>query len=119
MECGPDGDPVLDWSRLTRAQTAALVEVTVDDFKDGRGEDARDVRRVLFKLADKRAALVDLGKYLGLFKDRLEIGADSSLGARLDAAIARAKGATPPPRPSAQPLSAPEPPKRSNKVMDV
>jgi len=30
------------------------------------------VRRVKFKLADKRAALVDLGKHLGLFKDRIE-----------------------------------------------
>lgn len=69
MRVGPDGDPVLDFSALTRDQTAALSEVTVEDFKDGRGESARDVRRVKFRLADKRAALVDLGKYLGMFKD--------------------------------------------------
>lgn len=64
-----DGDPHFDLSNLTRDQAAALGEVTVEDFKDGRGEDARDVRRIKFKLADKRAALVDLGKHLGMFKD--------------------------------------------------
>jgi phage terminase small subunit len=36
MRVGPDGDPVLDFSALTRDQAAALVEVTVEDFKDGR-----------------------------------------------------------------------------------
>lgn len=72
MRAGADGDPYLDFSGLTRDQAAALAEVTVEDFKDGRGEDARDVRRVKFKLHDKRAALVDLGKHLGMFKDRVE-----------------------------------------------
>jgi phage terminase small subunit len=72
MRRGPDGDPYLDFSTLSRDQAAALTEVTVEDFKDGRGEDARDVRRVKFKLADKRAALVDLGRHLGIFKDRVE-----------------------------------------------
>ena len=73
MRAGPDGDPVLDFSQLTRAQAAALAEVTVEDFKDGRGEDARDVRRIKFKMSDKRAALVDIGKHLGMFKDRVEL----------------------------------------------
>lgn len=72
MRPGPDGDPYLDFSDLSRDQAAALAEVTVEDFKDGRGEDARDVRRVKFKLADKRAALVDLGRHLKLFTDKVE-----------------------------------------------
>jgi phage terminase small subunit len=72
MRAGPDGDPYLDFSALTRDQAAALSEVTVEDFKDGRGEDARDVRRVKFKLADKRAALVDIGKHFGMFTERHE-----------------------------------------------
>jgi phage terminase small subunit len=73
MRAGPSGDPFLDFSSLTRDQAAALVEVTVDDYVDGRGENARDVRRVKFKLADKRAALVDLGRHLGIFRDRMEL----------------------------------------------
>lgn len=73
MRAGPQGDPYLDFSALTRDQAAALSEVTVEDFKDGRGEDARDVRRVKFKLHDKRAALVDLGKHLGIFTEKVEM----------------------------------------------
>ena len=67
---GPDGDPYLDFSGLTRDQAAAIVEMIVEDFKDGRGKDARDVRRVRFKLADKKGALVDIGRHLGMFRDR-------------------------------------------------
>ncbi|HEV2303168.1 MAG TPA: terminase small subunit [Stellaceae bacterium] len=73
MKVGPHGDPYLDFSALTRDQAAALQEVTVEDFVDGRGEDARDVRRVKFKLADKRAALVDLGRHLGMFPSKVEM----------------------------------------------
>lgn len=74
MRSGSDGDPYLDFSGLTREQAAALAEVTVEDFKDGRGDEARDVRRVKFKLCDKRAALVDIGKHLGLFTEKLQLG---------------------------------------------
>jgi phage terminase small subunit len=69
MAATPDGDPYLDFSKLTRDQAAALAEVTVEDFVDGRGEEARAIRRVKFKLHDKRAALVDLGRQLGMFRD--------------------------------------------------
>jgi hypothetical protein len=34
------------------------------------------VRRVKFKLADKRAALVDMGRHLGMFADRHERSGD-------------------------------------------
>lgn len=73
MKVGPDGDPVLDFSKLTRDQGAALTEVTVEDFVDGRGDDARDVKRVRFKLADKIGALTSLARHLGLFVDKTEI----------------------------------------------
>src|SRR5208283_714778 len=69
MGSTPGGGPYLDFSKLTRDQAAALAEVTVDDFVDGRGENARAVKRVKFKLHDKRAALVDLGGHLGMFQD--------------------------------------------------
>lgn len=72
MRASVDGDPILDFSDLTREQAAALAEVTVEDFKEGRGENARDIRRVKFKLADKRAALVDIGRHLKMFTDKVE-----------------------------------------------
>jgi phage terminase small subunit len=73
MRVGADGDPVLDFSTLTRDQASALIEIAVDDYIDGRGGEARQVRRVRFKLVDKRAALVDLGRHLGIFKDKIEV----------------------------------------------
>lgn len=71
-----DGDPYVDLSEMTREQAAALSEVTVEDFMDGRGEDAREVRRVKFKLADKKSALELLGKHLKLFAEKLEVGGE-------------------------------------------
>jgi len=72
MRPGANGDPILDFSQLTRDQAAALTEVTVETYTEGRGDEAEDVKRVKFKLADKRAALVDIGKHLGMFTNKVE-----------------------------------------------
>ncbi len=89
---GKDGDPYVDLSSLTREQAAAIGEVTVEDFIDGRGEDARSVRKIKFKLADKRGALVDLGRHFALFTDKAVV--DVNHGVREPAEIiARAKEA--------------------------
>lgn len=96
-----EGDAFVDLSRLTRDQAAAISEVTVEDFKDGRGEGARDVRRVKFKLSDKRAALVDMGKHLGMFIERKEVTgkdggpievSETSASERLNALLERMSG---------------------------
>jgi phage terminase small subunit len=88
MRVGVDGDPVLDFGRLTRDQAAALVEVTVEHFQKGRGKNARDVRRVKFKLANKNEALELLGKHHKLFVERVEHNF-AGVAERLAAAIAR------------------------------
>jgi hypothetical protein len=75
---------VVDFSKLTRDQAAGVIEVTVDDFLDGRGENpARSVeldssspislrRFTGFKLADKLEALHWLGKHHKLWVDRVQ-----------------------------------------------
>jgi phage terminase small subunit len=69
----PDGTAYVDLSQLTRDQAAAIGEVTVEEYIEGRGEDARDVKRVKFKLSDKQGALEKLGKVLGMFRERHEV----------------------------------------------
>ena len=63
---------IIDLSNLTRDQTAPIQEFTTEDFIDGRGHNARDVRRVKIKTECKRPALVDLAKLLGMMPDRHE-----------------------------------------------
>lgn len=77
IRIGDDGQPYTDFSQLTREQAAAITEVTVETRTEYDTDDKGDrkpvpVRKVRFKLADKRAPLVDLGKHLGLFKERPE-----------------------------------------------
>lgn len=68
-----DGGAYVDLSKLTREQAAAIGEITSETYVEGKGEDAQVVKRTKFKLNDKRAALVDLGKHLGLFKEIKEL----------------------------------------------
>jgi phage terminase small subunit len=70
MASGPDGSPVLDFSKLTPDQSAVLQEVTVEEFRDGRS-DRRQVRRTKFRKESKIAALELLGKYLGMFSENV------------------------------------------------
>lgn len=65
-----DGNVVNDFSDMTPEKWAAVQEITVDEYTEGGGEEARNVKRVKFKLADKRTALVDLGKHLGMWPNK-------------------------------------------------
>jgi phage terminase small subunit len=74
-----NGGARVDLSKLTREQAAAIQEVTVEEFTERTGEDCEgkpifeNVRRTKFKLSDKRAALVDLGRHLKLFTDKVQL----------------------------------------------
>ncbi len=67
MTVDDDGYGVVDLSKLTRDQAAAISEVVVDQYTEGKGKEARKVKRMRFKLTDKRGPLVDLGRHVGLF----------------------------------------------------
>jgi phage terminase small subunit len=73
---------------LTRDQAIAVQERTVEYYTEGRGDDAREVKRVRFKLPDKIRALELLGKHHALFTERHvhELG---GVAGRLAAALAR------------------------------
>lgn len=93
-----DGLPYLDFSTMTRDQAAAIAELHIESRPDPLARDAEEeqepqvhggslrrkkaspddgrpapeILKVRFKLYDKRAALVDLGKNLGLFKQQVQ-----------------------------------------------
>jgi len=67
------GEPFIDLSDLTREQAAAISETMVEDYFEGRGKDSRQVRKVRIKFHDKRGALTDIGKHLGMFKEEFNL----------------------------------------------
>lgn len=70
------GDAFVDLSKLTREQAAAIQEITVDEYMDGHGPEARQVKKTKFKLAEKRGSLELLGRHLRLFPTKV----DSQIG---------------------------------------
>jgi len=68
-----DGYAYVDLSSLTREQAAAITEITVDEYVEGKGEDAREVKKVKIKLTDKKGPLELLGKHLGMFGDKVDV----------------------------------------------
>lgn len=67
----PDGRVMLDFTAAAAKDSlAALSEITQEQFTDGSGEDARDVRRTRFKLHDKLRAIELMGKRLGIWIER-------------------------------------------------
>jgi phage terminase small subunit len=63
------GQPHFDLVSLRYDQGSAIQELIIDEYVDGRGKGARQVKRVRVKLASKIDALNSLGKHLGLFVD--------------------------------------------------
>lgn len=85
----PDGD--LDLTKLTKAQRAAISSVKTKVRKEKVFDEAtgdyitQPIREVEIKLWDKVGALVNLGKHIGMFKERVEITAEEDVIAALNA----------------------------------
>ena len=85
-----DGDAYIDLSELDREQATAIQEVTVDEYMEGKGKDARKVKRTRLKLVDKIRSLDLLGRHLKLFTDRIEVSGLEGLPDMIAAARKRA-----------------------------
>ncbi len=77
VEWGPDGVKLKDSTGLDDAASRCIAEVS--ETKSEKGG------TVKFKLHDKRAALTDLMRHLGLFNDNLNLG--GSIGVRWEDAL--------------------------------
>lgn len=73
MRVGDDGLGYLDLSEIGDAQKAIISELTVDEYTEGRGEEAREVKKTRIKLSDKQAALDKLTRILGGYRDKVAL----------------------------------------------
>lgn len=62
-----EGQPHLDFSQLNAEQWSAIAEIIVDEYTEGRGEDAKAVKRVRLKLHDKLGAVDKVLKVMGAY----------------------------------------------------
>lgn len=65
-------DGVIDLSKLTRQQWAAVQEITIDTVQNSRNPERRDdkITRTRVKLFDKKSALIELGRMMGWVDDK-------------------------------------------------
>ncbi len=89
---GKFGDPLIDMSDMTEDDFAALSEIEVHDYLEGKGDDAREVKKVKVKTHSKLGALQTLAKIHGLVTDKVEVTGSDSLLEALQAAQKRAEG---------------------------
>ena len=87
-----EGGAYVDLSNLTREQSSAIQEVTVDEYVEGKGKHARKVKRTKLKLVDKIRSLELLGKHLKLFTERVELGGIEGLADAIAEARKRTNG---------------------------
>jgi phage terminase small subunit len=73
----PEGQPYIDFSAVDRDKGVAIQQITCEITTvmevDSEGERVPvQVRKASFRLADKQKALLELGKNLGLFQQKVE-----------------------------------------------
>ena len=85
MEIQEDGTAIFDFNLMTPDLAAAIGEYSVDTYIEGRGKDAREVKKCRIKLNNKRQAQDMLMKYLGMYqKDNAQKSLDDDLIERLN-----------------------------------
>lgn len=83
------GSMRLDFSKVTRDQAAAIAEIR-EDNTGGTGDGQRkQIVRTTLKLADKLRALELIGKYLGLYQERMKIDVEVTFSDKLEQARKR------------------------------
>lgn len=95
------GEARVDLRKVDRMQGAAIGSYKVKTYPEkGMDGEFETVKEVEFKLMDKRAALVDLGKHIGLFKEKVQHehkftdDAATDFDSRLAGLVARATAAS-------------------------
>jgi phage terminase small subunit len=80
---GPDGEPELDMSKMSREQWAAIGEYNEDATGGQNDGERRLIVRRKIKMLDKVGALGLLGKHFKLFTEKHEVGFSDEVIAKL------------------------------------
>lgn len=78
-----DGTAFLDLTELSDDQRAAMSEFTVEEYWEGKGDDAVPVKKFKVKFHSKLEALGKLGNYFEMFKDKVEHSGTVDVAERL------------------------------------
>jgi phage terminase small subunit len=92
------GDAMVDLSRVTPETLSAIGEYSVDTYMEGRGDEAREVKRVRIKLADKQRALDAISRIMGYNDDSVTIKGGLTIVERLQEGRNRVRDITPQPK---------------------
>lgn len=84
-----DGTFFIDLSKIDADQIRALGEMTVETYVEGKGDDAKTVRRMKLKPWSKQAALDSLMRHAGLSKEKSAFEGAGDLVERILAARKR------------------------------
>jgi phage terminase small subunit len=87
-----EGNAYVDLSALEENPSLwrAVKDIIVEEYTEGRGEDARNIKRTRVNLHDKRSALIDLAKMHRMISNNKVVIKDSAVQIFLDDADARA-----------------------------
>ena len=86
-----NGDFLINLSDVNRDQMAALGSIEVEVRMEGKGEDAREVKKIRIKAPDKLGALDRLARHYGLLSDSMNVNVSTDLAAQIIAAKKRLK----------------------------
>lgn len=79
IELDGEGQPYFDWKKLTPDLKKALSDLDIHEYKEGRGPSARDVKKIKVAVQPQMKALELLGKYLGMWKEKVEVTGEDAL----------------------------------------
>jgi len=68
-----DGDLYWDFTGATPEELAVIQEITTDFYVEGKGPDARKIKKVKIKVSDPKAALDSLARIQGIYNDTVKV----------------------------------------------
>lgn len=87
-----DGSIIWDFSGATQDELALLTDMSTEIYMDGRGRNAKKVKKFKVAFTEPKAGLDQLGRIIGAFTDNVKVTQEVSLVERLQKGRERAKG---------------------------